>query len=365
MSLEMKFPGFTISGGTYKLDESAGSITSPSSDIVDLDIPGNAIAGEWVNFVVVVKDGYEVTGLTATDADGQTVTVSKNGDQWSFVMPNTNVNIVLQYKKKTLKVSVAQTADATVTVNRATAQIDDKVTVTAKAPEGKRVSRVYAVDTKGNHVAATSGANNTWTFAMLCNDVTVRVEVVDADTPVMTFPDVHEGDWYYGPAAWAVESGAMHGFGNGTFGPLGTLTRGQAAAILHNLAGNPKADGSKVDEKFSDCSPNDFYAEAVMWTVDEGIFAGFDNGTFGPSTPISREQLCVVHYRMQGAPAATGSLSRFPDGANTSAFAIDAVRWATSQGLLLGDGNGNLRPTHSLNRAEGATILMRYTEKYA
>ena len=184
------------------------------------------------------------------------------------------------------------------------------------------------------------------------------------DEAPVTFPDVHEGDWYYEPVVWAVESGAMSGYGNGSFGPLGTLTRGQVATILHNLAGKPAADGSAVGEDFSDCSPEDFYAEAVAWAVDEGIFSGYNDGTFGPSAPMSREQLCVVLWRMQGEPESFQSLKRFPDAYDLSPFAEAAVRWAVEEGILQGNGQGMLNPVGALNRAEGATILMRYSEMF-
>ena len=130
------------------------------------------------------------------------------------------------------------------------------------------------------------------------------------------------------------------------------------------VAGKPAADGDSVGDDFADCSPDDFYADAVAWAVDEGVFSGYANGTFGPSAAMSREQLCVVLWRMQGEPKGTADLSAFPDGSKTSTFAKDAVSWAVDEGLLQGNAQGSLNPTGSLNRAEGATILMRYTEKF-
>ena len=119
-----------------------------------------------------------------------------------------------------------------------------------------------------------------------------------------------------------------------------------------------------MGEDFSDCSPEDFYAEAVAWAVDEGVFSGYSNGTFGPSAPMSREQLCVVLWRMQGEPTSFESLKRFPDASDLSPFAECAVRWAVEEGLLQGNAQGELNPTGDLNRAEGATILMRYSEMF-
>ena len=354
----------TIFGATYRLDESALPIALGPAEGLKATWPATAEPGKTVSVTLAAEDGYEVKGATARGADGKAVALTRKGDTWTFIMPDTPVSITPQVEKRTYGVTAAQAAGAKVTLGREDAQVGDTVSVTVQPEEGKRVSKVYIVDESGRETMATASGNR-WSFKMPASSVSVRVELVGEDEALpVDFPDVHEGDWYYGPVVWAVESGAMSGYGNGSFGPLGTLTRGQVATILHNLAGKPAADGSAVGEDFSDCSPEDFYAEAVAWAVDEGIFSGYNNGTFGPSAPMSREQLCVVLWRMQGEPKGTADLSAFPDGSKTSTFAKDAVRWAVEEGLLQGNAQGSLNPTGSLNRAEGATILMRYSEMF-
>lgn len=345
-------------------DESALPITVGAAEGVKVTCPATAEPGETVSVTLAAEDGYEVKGAAARGADGKAVALTRKGDTWSFTMPDIPVSITPQVEKKTYSVTAAQAAGAKVTLGREDAQVGDTVSVTVQPEEGKRVAKVYIVDESGRETMATASGNR-WSFKMPASSVSVRVELVDEDEALpVDFPDIHEGDWYYGPVVWAVDSGAMSGYGNGSFGPFGTLTRGQVATILHNLAGKPKADGSAVGEDFSDCSPEDFYAEAVAWAVDEGVFSGYNNGTFGPSAPMSREQLCVVLWRMQGEPTSFESLKRFPDASDLSPFAECAVRWAVEEGLLQGNAQGSLNPTGSLNRAEGATILMRYTEKF-
>ncbi len=354
----------TIRATMYKLDGDTQPISISSSENVNVVGPPVALPGDTVNLSMVAEDGYEIKSVTAKDAEGHTVALTQKDGTWSFTMPNTAISIVPEVVKTSFSINTSQVSDAKVTFDRQDAQVDDIVSVTVEPEEGKRVSKVYIIDESGKEIEATASGANRWSFQMPASSVSVRVELVDGDAPVVTFPDVHESDWYYEPVAWAVESGAMSGYGNGSFGPLGTLTRGQVATILHNLAGKPAADGSAVGEDFSDCSPEDFYAEAVAWAVDEGVFSGYNNGTFGPSAAMSREQLCVVLWRMQGEPESFQSLKRFPDAYDLSPFAEAAVRWAVEEGILQGNGQGMLNPVGALNRAEGATILMRYTEKF-
>lgn len=61
-----------------------------------------------------------------------------------------------------------------------------------------------------------------------------------------------------------------------------------------------RLDGSpKADRStaFTDVDPGSWYAEAVRWAASEGIAAGYGNGCFGPDDPITREQMAAMLYR--------------------------------------------------------------------
>ena len=53
-------------------------------------------------------------------------------------------------------------------------------------------------------------------------------------------------------------------------------------------------------------------------------------------------------------------LSAYKDGAKVSSWAKDAMSWAVAEGLITGSNQKNLTPGGSTNRAQLATILMRY-----
>ena len=38
-------------------------------------------------------------------------------------------------------------------------------------------------------------------------------------------------------------------------------------------------------------------ADAITWTAENGIFAGYGKDKFGPDDPITREQLAAIFYR--------------------------------------------------------------------
>lgn len=54
------------------------------------------------------------------------------------------------------------------------------------------------------------------------------------------------------------------------------------------------------------------------------------------------------------------SLNNFKDGAQTSAYATEAMQWAVGNGLFVGNNDGTLKPQGTATRAELATVLTRF-----
>lgn len=68
-------------------------------------------------------------------------------------------------------------------------------------------------------------------------------------------------------------------------------------------------------------------------------------------------------WRYAGSPDASGTLSTFTGRDQAGSWAVDALRWAVSQGILTGKGGGVLDPTGQATRAEAAAVLVRFAEK--
>ena len=242
----------------------------------------------------------------------------------------------------------------------------DEVTITPEPDEGKTVDSVTVTDKDGELVEVTDNGDGTWSFTQPSGKVTITVTFVcDGGElcPSAHLTDVDPGEWYHEAIDWAVESGLMSGYddGSNTFGPDDTLTRAQLAQILYNQAGRPEVDPSAV-EAYSDCSAGAWYARAVAWAASQGLMTGYDDGTgrFGPEDELTREQLAAVFWRIAGEPAADADLSAFPDGDSTSAWALEPVEWAVETGLLKGyDHTGELDPAGELTRAQAATVFFR------
>ncbi len=111
---------------------------------------------------------------------------------------------------------------------------------------------------------------------------------------------------------------------------------------------------------FTDVASDAYYAEAVRWAVSQGVAAGYGNGRFGPDDPITREQFAAILYRCAGSPAIPDRVLDFIDAEQISPYAEDTLRWAVSEGLISGKGGGILDPQGEATRAQMAAVLMRY-----
>lgn len=178
------------------------------------------------------------------------------------------------------------------------------------------------------------------------------------------FTDVSESDWYYDAIAFVYDRGYFSGTGESVFSPNTSMTRAMVATVLHRLAGNETVSGSG---DFADVPAGQWYSQGIAWASQKGIVNGMGGGRYEPDLAVTREQLVTMLYRYQkdylGVDvSAKGTLAAFPDGASVSAWATDAMSWATGEKLVSGRDTGHLDPTGTATRAEVATILRRFSD---
>ena len=112
--------------------------------------------------------------------------------------------------------------------------------------------------------------------------------------------------------------------------------------------------------RYNDVADGAWYTEAIRWATSRGIVGGYGNGMFGPNDNITREQLAVMLWRYAGSPAATDKELHFTDADQASGFALDALRWAVEKGIINGYGNGQLAPQGLATRGQVAQMLMNF-----
>ena len=202
----------------------------------------------------------------------------------------------------------------------------------------------------------------------LTKDMTVyagwRVDE-NPNTGANPFTDVSEKDWFYGDVMFVYENGLMLGTSKTLFSPYGTATRGMMATILWRMEGSPAPKGKN---SFTDVEAGKWYADAITWTAENGIFAGYGKDKFGPDDPITREQLAAIFYRYADYKGydltVKGNLDKFKDADKITDYAKTAMQWAVGSSLVKGKSGNLLDPQGTATRAEIAAMLHRFIEKY-
>ena len=213
---------------------------------------------------------------------------------------------------------------------------------------------------------ATETGVRTFTCTRCSATKTESIPVVSVDVTQM-FTDV-EKNWAYPGIQYCVTHGIMGGMGDGTFAPTGTTTRAQIVQILYNLEGTPAVSGTTP---FTDLTAN-WYKPAILWAYQNNVVAGTSPTTFAPDQPVTREQIAVIltqymfHVLKMERTWTPADLSTFPDGAQVSSWAKEAMQDAVALGLINGskapDGKVYLDPQGSATRQQVATILMNFCQ---
>ena len=191
--------------------------------------------------------------------------------------------------------------------------------------------------------------------------VTGSCEIIIADN-AKEFGDVADDRWYKAAVDFAGGHLLFSGTSDTTFTPDGSMTRGMLAKVLHNLEGNPTADFAG---SFPDVDSGAWYEAAVMWAAGERIVTGYSTGDYGPNDDITREQLAVMLWRYCGSPESSHDLSHFEDHGKISAYAREAMAWANENGIINGNGRGQLDPLGKASRAQVAQMLKNLLESLA
>ena len=184
----------------------------------------------------------------------------------------------------------------------------------------------------------------------------VTVEIVDNSKE---FADVPAESWAAGAVAFASAREMFSGTSETTFSPELTMSRATLATVLYNLEGRPD---QSLTTHFSDVSSGTWYTAGVSWAAANGVTGGYGNGQFGPNDNITREQLVVMLWRYAGSPAADEQTLSFTDADQASDYAMEALYWATENGILNGYGNGRLDPCGLATRAQAAQMLKNFIE---
>lgn len=255
--------------------------------------------------------------------------------------------------------------NGTISVDRYATEGDD-VTITVSPDEAYMLDEL-TVTANGKEVEVKDNGDGTYTFKMPSADAKIVVTFAEdpdwepePEEPAMPFVDVNEGDWFYDVVLYAYENGLMTGTSADAFAPNTATTRGMIVSMLARLEGVTSAE----DAGFADVAANDWYATAVNWAASVGVVNGYEDNTFRPNAPITREQMAAILYNYADYKgydvSARADLSDYADAADVSSWAEDVLSWANAEGLINGMTATTIDPQGATTRAQTAAMFERF-----
>lgn len=191
-----------------------------------------------------------------------------------------------------------ETAHGNVTVSKNRMSPGEAVTLSVTPDKGYVLETLVVTDARGKTLSLTPLGKGRYSFIMPDSEVTIKAAFLNAADVPVSFADVSADDYYYDAVLWTVRLGITTGTDDAHFSPNADCARGQLVTFLWRAAGKPKAEQTA---HFSDVGADAYYAEAVRWAAALGIVTGYNDGRFGAGDPITRQQMAVMLYRFAKA----------------------------------------------------------------
>ena len=170
------------------------------------------------------------------------------------------------------------------------------------------------------------------------------------------FRDVTRYDYFYSAVKWAAENGIASGTSRYTFSPDAVCTRAQTVTFLWRAAGSPMP--TYRISPFTDVNYGDYYYNAVLWAVEQGITTGLTATTFGPDKTVTRGQVATFLYR--AASAVKPNITNPFTDVKSTAYNYDAILWAYDNRITTGTSTMTFSPDAFCTRAQIVTFLYRF-----
>ena len=320
-------------------------------------------------------EGTSVT-LTATNNPGYRFVGWMEGDQTvstdtTYAFPaNSNRSLTAQFDRisssggssdPTYSITLpSRVTGGELKLSRRYAEKGETVTLTAIPDEGYELDTLTITDSKGNEIDLTHKGGNEYTFKMPAGRVEIEVSFRKIVVEPEPLPFTDVAE-----NAWyaqAVRYVYENGLMAGTSATAFTPDATTSRSMIATILW--RMAGSPVVNyamDYTDVAQGQWYSEAIRWAASEGIMGGYGNGLFGTNDPITREQFALMLWNYAGKPESNRSLTAYPDWTSTSDWAQQAMAWAVEEGLI-SNLNGTLAPQGTATRAQAAVMLMRFCE---
>jgi PKD repeat protein len=196
---------------------------------------------------------------------------------------------------------------------------------------------------------------------------------VKEDYTTVSFKDIaicppdYADYWALRHVGACVAAGIVGGYPGGVYLPTVPVTRDQMAVFISRAlaGGDSLVPTGPPTATFSDVPTGYWAFKYVEYTVDHGVVGGYSDGTYRPTTTVTRDQMAVFIAR-----AMVGGDSLVPSGPATATFpdvptdfwAFKYVEYIRGEGVTGGYPDGLYHPEYACTRDQMAVFVQRAFE---
>lgn len=179
-------------------------------------------------------------------------------------------------------------------------------------------------------------------------------------TSFKSFDDI-KGHWAKSDIELLASKLVVSGATDSGFAPEANITRAEFATLLVRALALTSNAGAA---SFNDVDATDWFAGAVGAAVKANLVSGFEDGSFQPNAPITREQMAVMVAKALSAAGKSVEgqaelLSKFNDNSQISSWAKTSVSQSVKAGIISGMTDSTFVPTANASRAQAVVMLKR------
>lgn len=187
---------------------------------------------------------------------------------------------------------------------------------------------------------------------------------VELDAEKERFSDLAETAWASEAINALADQGVLSGYEDGTFRPQNYLTRAELTKIIALAVQLPDSEGQI--SSFTDIEQDVWYTPYVYKAAENHLITGYEDQTFRPEAPVTREEFATIlaraaAYQQYTLPAERLNVN-FTDEAQISPYAVGYIDQLYMAGIINGDDTGTFRPQESLTRAEASVGIWQYLQ---
>ncbi|SDK11901.1 S-layer homology domain-containing protein [Natronincola ferrireducens] len=173
--------------------------------------------------------------------------------------------------------------------------------------------------------------------------------------PILTFGEANDigGHWAGGVIAKWIEKGLAKGYPDGSFRPNNSITRAEFIALTNKVFGFTE----EAIISFKDVKEENWFAPAIKQAIAAGYISGYPDGTIRPHNPISRQEVAIIIGKVKNLEERQHAANIFSDSQKISSWSKGFVGAVLEKGFIGGYPDGSFKPTTSITRAEALVVL--------